>query len=112
MVVALVGIALGLFVLITVASSLGFILIKDVWHSALLLGMALLSVSIHYVIFNAANIDLVALSFQHGDLTGQVFSLFTTALAAAEVAVGIGIILILYRNFGDVDMTKAAPMRW
>jgi len=64
------------------------------------------------LMLNAANINLVAFSFQYGNLTGQVFSLFTMALAAAEVAVGIGIILVLYRNFDDVDVTKAATMRW
>lgn len=64
------------------------------------------------LMLNAANINFVAFSLYHGNLTGQVFSLFTIALAAAEVAVGIGIILVLYRNFGDIDVTKAATMRW
>ncbi|MFC4549457.1 MULTISPECIES: NADH-quinone oxidoreductase subunit NuoK [Halorussus] len=64
------------------------------------------------LLLNAANINLVAFSKFHGNLTGQTFSLFTLALAAAEVAVGIGIILVLYRNFGDVDVTKATTMRW
>lgn len=64
------------------------------------------------LMLNAANINLVAFSFLWGNLTGQVFSLFTMALAAAEVAVGIGIILVLYRNFQDVDVTKATTMRW
>ena len=64
------------------------------------------------LMLNAANINLVAFSYHWGDLTGQVFSLFTMALAAAEVAVGIGIILVLYRNFTDVDVTKATTMRW
>ena len=64
------------------------------------------------LMLNAANINFVAFSFYHGNLTGQVFSLFTMALAAAEVAIGIGIILVLYRNFGDVDVTDAAGMRW
>lgn len=64
------------------------------------------------LMLNAANINLVAFSYHWGDLTGQVFSLFTLALAAAEVAIGIGIILVLYRNFKDVDVTKATTMRW
>lgn len=64
------------------------------------------------LMLNAANINLVAFSIQNGNLTGQVFSLFTIALAAAEVAVGIGIILVLYRNFNDVDVTTATTMRW
>jgi NADH-quinone oxidoreductase subunit K len=71
--------------------------------------MFLMSVEL---MLNAANINLVAFSFYHGNLTGQVFSLFTMALAAAEVAVGIGIILVLYRNFADVDVTKATTLRW
>jgi len=71
--------------------------------------MFLMSVEL---MLNAANINLVAFSFQWGNLTGQVFSLFTMALAAAEVAVGIGIILVLYRNFDDVDVTDATTMRW
>jgi NADH-quinone oxidoreductase subunit K len=64
------------------------------------------------LMLNAANINLVAFSFQYGNLTGQVFALFVMALAAAEVAVGLGIILVLYRNFADVDVTEAATMRW
>jgi NADH-quinone oxidoreductase subunit K len=64
------------------------------------------------LMLNAANINLVAFSFQHGNLTGQTFALFTMALAAAEVAVGIGIILVLYRNFDDVDVTVPSAMRW
>jgi NADH-quinone oxidoreductase subunit K len=71
--------------------------------------MFLMSVEL---MLNAANINLVAFSFMHGNLTGQVFSLFTMALAAAEVAVGIGIILVLYRNFEDVDVTRATTLRW
>ena len=64
------------------------------------------------LMLNAANINLVAFSAYWGNVTGQTFSLFTMALAAAEVAVGIGIILVLYRNFKDVDVTLAKEMRW
>jgi len=64
------------------------------------------------LMLNAANINLVAFSAYWGNVTGQTFSLFTMALAAAEVAIGIGIILVLYRNFGDVDVTIAKEMRW
>ncbi|WP_251343570.1 NADH-quinone oxidoreductase subunit NuoK [Haloplanus halophilus] len=64
------------------------------------------------LMLNAANINLVAFSAYWGNVTGQTFSLFTLALAAAEVAVGIGIILVLYRNFGDIDVTLAKEMRW
>ncbi|AQL41705.1 NADH dehydrogenase [Halorientalis sp. IM1011] len=46
-------IAFGLFAFVTIASSLGVVLLRDVWHSALLLGVALLSVAIHYVMLQA-----------------------------------------------------------
>ena len=71
--------------------------------------MFLISVEL---MLNAANINLIAFSYFHGNLTGQVFALFTIALAAAEVAIGIGIILVLVRNFRDVDVRKATTMRW
>lgn len=71
--------------------------------------MFLMSVEI---MLNAANINLIAFAFYHGNLTGQVFALFTMALAAAEVAIGLGIIIVLYRNFQDVDVTVPSSMRW
>jgi len=64
------------------------------------------------LMLNAANVNLVAFSWHYGTLTGQVFTLFTMALAAAEVAVGIGIVLVLYRNFEGIDVTEATTMRW
>ena len=45
--------AFGLFALVTVASSLGVVLARDVWHSALLLGAALLSFAVHFVMLEA-----------------------------------------------------------
>jgi NADH-quinone oxidoreductase subunit K len=71
--------------------------------------MFLMSVEL---MLNAANINLVAFAFAHGNLTGQVFALFLIGLAAAEVAVGIGIILVLNRNFDNIDVTEAVTMRW
>ena len=64
------------------------------------------------LMMNAANVNFVAFALYYGDLTGQVFALFVIALAAAEVAIGIGIILVMYRNFGDIDVTVPAEMRW
>lgn len=71
--------------------------------------MFLMSVEL---LLNAANINLIAFALFHGNLTGQVFAMFIIGLAAAEVAVGIGIILVLNRNFGGIDVTDAATMRW
>jgi NADH-quinone oxidoreductase subunit K len=64
------------------------------------------------LMLNAGNINLVAFSFYWQNLTGQVFSLFVIALAAAEVAIGIGIILVVYRNLESIDVTDATAMRW
>ena len=71
--------------------------------------MFLISVEL---MLNAANINLVAFSYYYQDLTGQTFALFVMALAAAEVAIGIGIILVVYRNYDDIDVQRPAAMRW
>ena len=52
-VLSLEGIAFALFAMVTVGSSVGVVLVRDVWHAALLLGVALLSVAVHYVMLNA-----------------------------------------------------------
>jgi len=49
------------------------------------------------LILNAANINLIAFSRQLGDLTGQVFAVFVITIAAAEDAIGLGIIVALVR---------------
>ncbi|MFB6267901.1 MAG: NADH-quinone oxidoreductase subunit J [Halodesulfurarchaeum sp.] len=46
--------AFGLFAFVTLASSLGVVLVRDVWHSALFLGAALLSVAVHFLMLEAA----------------------------------------------------------
>jgi NADH-quinone oxidoreductase subunit K len=70
--------------------------------------MFLMSVEL---MLNAANINLVAFSLHYGNLSGQVFALFVMALAAAEVAIGLGIILVLDRNFDGIDVTVPTMMR-
>jgi len=57
------------------------------------------------LLLNAGALNLVAFSHQWGNLTGQTFALFIIALAAAEVAVGIGIVLVLNRTLGTIDVT-------
>jgi NADH-quinone oxidoreductase subunit K len=64
------------------------------------------------LMLNAANINLVAFAFVHGNLSGQVLALFVIALAAAEVAVGIGVVLSLQRTVGSIDIGDAAQLRW
>ena len=64
------------------------------------------------LILNAVNINLVALSNQLQDLAGQVFVVFVIAVAAAEAAVGLGIIIAFYRNRETVNIDEMQIMRW
>jgi len=64
------------------------------------------------LILNAVNINLVALSDQLQDLAGQVFVVFVIAVAAAEAAVGLGIIIAFYRNKETVNIDEIQIMRW
>ncbi len=59
---------------------------------------------------NAVNINLVAFSNHWGGVAGQVFALFTIALTVAEVAVGLAIIILLYRAHKAVEVDEAAEM--
>ena len=64
------------------------------------------------LILNAVNINLIALSNQLQDLAGQVFVIFVIAVAAAEAAVGLGIIIAFYRNKETVNIDEIQIMRW
>jgi NADH-quinone oxidoreductase subunit K len=64
------------------------------------------------LILNAVNINLVALSKELNNHVGQVFAVFVIAVAAAEAAVGLGIILAFYRNKETVNIDEMNLMRW
>jgi len=64
------------------------------------------------LILNAVNINLVAFSYQLQNGVGQVFAIFVIAVAAAETAVGLGIILAFYRNKETVNIDEMNLMRW
>ncbi len=59
------------------------------------------------LILNSVNINLVAFGAYNQDLAGQVFALFVIAVAAAEVGVGLAIVLLIYRNRRSIDVAKA-----
>ncbi|MEO5680433.1 MAG: NADH-quinone oxidoreductase subunit NuoK [Acidimicrobiales bacterium] len=63
------------------------------------------------LILNAVNINLVAFGAYHGQVDGQVFALFTVAIAAAEVGVGLAIVLLIYRNTRSIDLDQVAQMK-
>jgi NAD(P)H-quinone oxidoreductase subunit 4L len=66
------------------------------------------------VMLNAVNINLMAFSnYLDGQLVrGQVFAIFVITVAAAEAAVGLAILLSLYRNRETVDMERFNLLRW
>ena len=64
------------------------------------------------LILNAVNINLVVFSNQLQNVTGQVFAVFVIAVAAAEAAVGLGIILAFYRNKETVNIDEMNLMKW
>jgi len=63
------------------------------------------------LMLNAVNINLVAFSAHLNDPAGQVFALFVIAIAAAEVGVGLAIVLLIYRNMHSIDLDKVDRMR-
>lgn len=66
------------------------------------------------LMLNAANISLIAFSrfVTPALLTGQVFAIFVMVVAAAEVAVGLAIILAIYRGMTDIDVNNINLMKW
>ncbi len=63
------------------------------------------------LILNAVNINLVAFGAFHGQVDGQVFALFTVAVAAAEVGVGLAIVLLIFRNRANIDLDESNLMK-
>jgi NADH-quinone oxidoreductase subunit K len=64
------------------------------------------------LMLNAVNLMLVAFSNFMGDMAGQVMVLFIFAVAAAEVAVGLAILIALFRHVREVDITKFNVLKW
>ena len=66
------------------------------------------------LMLNAVNITLVAFSRYVTPelLTGQIFAIFVIIVAAAEIAVGVAIILAIYRGIESIDATKINLMKW
>ncbi|MEE9217872.1 MAG: NADH-quinone oxidoreductase subunit NuoK [Acidobacteriota bacterium] len=64
------------------------------------------------MILNAANINFVAFSQANSDLIGQVFAVFVIVVTAGEVAVGLAIVIALYRNRGTVNVDEINLMKW
>lgn len=63
------------------------------------------------LMLNSVNLLLVAFSTYHADASGQVFVFFVMAVAAAEVAVGLAILVTIYRNVHSVDIDELKSLK-
>ena len=63
------------------------------------------------ILLNAVNIGLAAISNHYGDLTGQMFAFFIIAVAASEVAVGLGLLILWYKRKGTINLDSLQSMK-
>jgi NADH-quinone oxidoreductase subunit K len=92
LVVAALVFAIGLFGVLTRRNAVG-----------ILLGIELM--------FNAVNINLVAFARLHGDVAGLLFAVFTIAITVAEVAVGLAIVIVIFRVRRTIDADRLSLLR-
>ena len=64
------------------------------------------------LILNAVNLNLVAFSHQLANVNGQIFAIFVITDAAAEAAVGLGILIALFRNKETVNADEVDILKW
>ena len=92
LVVAALVFAIGLFGVVTRRNAVG-----------ILLGIELM--------LNAVNINIVAFARLHGDVTGVLFAVFTIAITVAEVAVGLAIVIVIFRVRRTIDADRLDLLR-
>ena len=63
------------------------------------------------LILNSVNINLLAFSMRNGSLDGHTFALYIIAIAAAEVGVGLAMVLLMYRNRRSIDLDELSEMK-
>jgi len=63
------------------------------------------------ILLNAINVGFVAVSKYYGDLTGQIVAFFIIAVAASEVAVGLGLLILWYKRNGSIDLNSLQMMK-
>lgn len=63
------------------------------------------------ILLNSVNIAFAAISHYYGDLTGQMFAFFVIAIAASEVAVGLGLLIVWYKRNNSIDLDAMTSMR-
>jgi NADH:ubiquinone oxidoreductase subunit K len=70
--------------------------------------MVLMSIEL---ILNSVNLNLIAFSNLHGNIDGNTFALFVIAIAAAEVGVGLAMVLLIYRNRRSIALDELSEMK-
>ena len=64
------------------------------------------------LMLNAVNVNLIAFSAALKDVTGQIFALFVIAVAAAEVGIGLAIVILLFRNRESINVDEVSLLKW
>jgi len=70
--------------------------------------MVLMSIEL---ILNSVNINLLAFAMLHGNVDGNTFALYIIAVAAAEVGVGLAMVLLIYRNRKSISLDELSEMK-
>ncbi len=63
------------------------------------------------IMLNAVNVGLAAVSKFHEDITGQMFAFFIIAIAASEVAIGLGLLILWYKKKGSINLDTLQSMK-
>jgi len=64
------------------------------------------------IVFNAANLNFIAFAWALPDVAGQVLALFVICVAAAEAAIGLAILITVYRNRSHINVDEIDLMKW
>ena len=64
------------------------------------------------LLLNAVNVNLIAFAAELQDVTGEVFALFVIAVAAAEVGIGLAIVILLFRNRASIHVDEVDLLKW
>lgn len=64
------------------------------------------------LMLNASNLALVSFAKQHGNLDGQIAAFFVMVVAAAEVVVGLAIIMTIFRTRSSASIDEASLLKW
>ena len=64
------------------------------------------------LMLNAVNVNLVAFSAYLRQITGQIFALFVITVAAAEIGIGLAIVILIYRNRESINVDEVNLLKW